>query len=177
MLRKLVIVGASAVVLAGVGVGAYLASRPSLSRAQAPSSTRRVQVTSTTRPNVTTTTTSTTTTTTTATTPPSLPIATFGMNGNIVWSGRDPTSIYISGDATNIVTGITWSSWDSTEAVGQGTSDILGCVPDCAQGSATPVATTIVLSEPVQGRFTLLTETRQGSTTTYPLPGKVGGAS
>ncbi|MGH9169581.1 MAG: hypothetical protein ACRD0Z_01695 [Acidimicrobiales bacterium] len=115
--------------------------------------------------------------TTTSTALPPLPVATFGTGGSLVWTGRDPTTIYISGDAQNIVIGITWSSWGPTEALGHGTSNILGCVPSCAMGSATPVPTTIVLSHPVQGRFTLLTETRQGSTTTYPLPVEVGGAS
>lgn len=69
------------------------------------------------------------------------------------WSGMKPTTIDFSGDAGNVVTSIVWSSWTATQAVGQGTSVIQGCVPNCAQGSNTPVATTITLSKPAERLF------------------------
>jgi len=95
-----------------------------------------------------------------------LPVITVGS-----YSGMEPTEIAYSGDATNVVTGITWSSWTATGATGTGTSDIDSCVPSCAAASPNPVTTTITLSDPVNGRFTQMTETRNGSTTSYTYPG------
>jgi len=82
-----------------------------------------------------------------------------------------PTEIAFSGDATNVVTGITWSSWTATGATGTGTSDIDNCVPSCAAASPNYVTATITLSDPVNGRFTQMTETRNGTTTSYTYPG------
>lgn len=83
------------------------------------------------------------------------------------WTGRDPAIIYFSGDAGDIATGITWSVWDSTEAVGHGTRNELGCVPDCAQGTATPYPVTITLSHPRNGTFrSILEQTSDGKGTT-----------
>jgi hypothetical protein len=83
----------------------------------------------------------------------------------------EPTEIAYSGDATNVVTGISWSSWTATGATGTGTSDIDTCVPSCAAASPDNVTTTITLSDPVNGRFTQMTETRNGSTISYTYPG------
>jgi hypothetical protein len=77
------------------------------------------------------------------------------------WTGRRPVDIDISGDGGNIITKIHWSAWKTSYAYGVGTSDILGCVPDCASGSVTPVRTTITLSLPRAGHWTKLLETRQ----------------
>jgi hypothetical protein len=38
----------------------------------------------------------------------------------------------------------------------------MGCVPNCASGSATPVRTTITLSHPASGHWTKLLEIRRG---------------
>lgn len=96
------------------------------------------------------------------------------------WTGRDPSEIGFSADGGNIVTQLHWSSWTSTAAAANGTSDIQNCVPSCAQGTHTPVATTITLSNPVDGHFTAMTETRNGQTThwTYPSnwPGNASSA-
>jgi hypothetical protein len=105
-----------------------------------------------------------------ATTPPGtvaaqLPVLTVGS-----YTGMKPKEIDYSGDATNVVTGIQWSSWTATEASGQGTSDINSCVPNCAQAPPSPVPTTITLTAPVNGRFTKMTETRNGFTSTYTYP-------
>ena len=82
------------------------------------------------------------------------------ISGSGQYSGRRPKDIYFSGDAGNIVTRIRWSQWTTSQAVGRGTSNILSCVPNCAQGSATPVPTTVVLSRPSKGHFTFVTERR-----------------
>jgi serine/threonine protein kinase len=95
----------------------------------------------------------------------SLPVLVVGS-----YTGMDPTEIAFSGDATNVVTGLTWT-WTATGATGTGTSDIDSCVPSCAAASPNPVTATITLSDPVNGHFTQMTETRNGSTTTYTYPG------
>jgi len=59
---------------------------------------------------------------------------------------------------------------DDYSATGTGTSDIDSCVPSCAAASPDPVSTTITLSAPVNGQFTKMTETRNGSTTSYTYP-------
>ena len=78
------------------------------------------------------------------------------------WSGIRPTTIGFSGDGGNIVTRIHWNSWTQTGAVGTGTSDIQGCVPNCAQGSETPVSTKVTFSKPINGHFTKVIEVRHG---------------
>jgi hypothetical protein len=116
------------------------------------------------------TTTATVATTTTAAptnTTAALPILTMGN-----FSGREPQGIYLSGDAGNIVTGLTWT-WGATQAVGHGTRNELSCDPDCATGKATPYPATITLSKPVSGKFTLLVEVTndgQGTTDTFNAP-------
>ncbi|MGO9792721.1 MAG: hypothetical protein ACLP8S_25360 [Solirubrobacteraceae bacterium] len=80
------------------------------------------------------------------------------------WTGTKPSNIDFSGDAGNVVTGIRWSVWANAQALGQGTSVIQNCVPNCAQGTNTPVATTIALSDPQGGHFARMTETRNGQT-------------
>jgi hypothetical protein len=86
------------------------------------------------------------------------------------YSGMKPAEIAYSGDSTNVVTGITWSSWTATSATGTGTSDIDNCVPSCAAASPNPVTTTVTLSDPVDGHFTQMSETRNGTTTHYTYP-------
>jgi hypothetical protein len=83
------------------------------------------------------------------------------------YHGRFPTFIGISGDAGNIVTGLRWSHWSSSYATGEGISNIQGCVPDCAQGSETSVATSITLSDPSHGYFTKMVEHRDGGSETF----------
>jgi hypothetical protein len=83
------------------------------------------------------------------------------------WSGIEPSQIDFSADGGNIVTGLLWSAWTKSRALGQGTSDIQSCVPNCAQGTDTPVSTTITLSDPRRGRFTEMTENRNGLTSDY----------
>jgi len=80
------------------------------------------------------------------------------------YSGIKPRVIFFSGDAGNVVTKIEWTRWTQTTAVGHGTSNIQGCIPNCAQGSETPVATSVTLSLPRSGHFTKVVEVRKGQT-------------
>ncbi|MGO9779995.1 MAG: hypothetical protein ACLPQY_09550 [Streptosporangiaceae bacterium] len=80
------------------------------------------------------------------------------------FSGTSPGEVDFSGDATYIVTNITWN-WGASEASGTGTSDIQGCDPSCATGSETPYTDTIVLSDVQGGQFTRVSSTRDGTVT------------
>jgi hypothetical protein len=80
------------------------------------------------------------------------------------YSGIKPRGIFFSADGGNIVLKIMWKRWTQKTAVGHGTSNIQGCVPDCAQGKETPVATKVVLSRPRAGHFTKIVEVRAGHT-------------
>ena len=83
------------------------------------------------------------------------------------YHGRRPRTIDISGDGGDIVTGLRWSSWRASSATGEGTSNIQNCVPNCAQGTDTPVATSIKLTNPAHGYFTKLIERRDGQTEVF----------
>ena len=97
------------------------------------------------------------------------------------WTGVEPSTFYFSGDSGNIVTGITWSSWTPTSAVGSGTWGYNDCTPDCAGGKVTPYQATITLSEPSGGNFTKLVEQQSGpygQLQTFTLPSHyIGGPS
>ena len=99
------------------------------------------------------------------TSPAALPQLTVGS-----YTGMKPTEIAYSGDSTNIVSKITWTSWTATGATGEGTSDINSCDPNCAQAPIKLVPATVTLSAPVNGKFTKMTETRNGFTSTYTYP-------
>ena len=108
-----------------------------------------------------------------ATTPATTPASTAAQLPDLVvgsYSGSKPTEIAYSGDATNVVTKITWASWTATGATGTGTSDIDSCIPNCATAPPDYVTTTITLSTSANGHFTQMTETRNGSTTNYTYP-------
>jgi len=98
--------------------------------------------------------------------PAALPVLTAGS-----YTGTKPADIFYSGDGTNVVTKIQWASWTAAGATGYGVSDIDSCNPNCAQAPVNDVTATVTLSAPVNGRFTQMTETRNGSTTTYSYPG------
>jgi len=83
------------------------------------------------------------------------------------YHGRRPRTIDISADAGNIVTALHWSSWRASSAAGEGTSDIQNCVPNCAQGTDTPVRTSIKFTNPAHGHFTKLIERRHGQTEVF----------
>jgi serine/threonine protein kinase len=94
-----------------------------------------------------------------------LPVVTIG-----TYTGIEPSEIGFSGDGGNVVTAMSWVSWTATGATGIGTSGIDNCIPDCASGTVTQVPATITLSSPVNGRFTVMTETRDGSTSSWQYP-------
>jgi hypothetical protein len=81
------------------------------------------------------------------------------------YTGRKPEMIDVSGDAgnVNVIQDITWTTWGPATASGRGTSNVDDCVPTCAQGATTPVTTEVTLSNPVEGRFSDMRETRQGA--------------
>lgn len=102
-----------------------------------------------------------------------LPTLTFGS-----YTGIEPTTIDLSGDAGNVITSIKWSEWTYTEAIGAGTRNIQGCVPDCAQGSETPEPTTVYFSDVVGGRYTMMQEDTRGQPPyDQSLPGRYEGTS
>ena len=113
-----------------------------------------------------------------ASTPPATPVSTPASTGQGQlpmltvggYTGMKPTEIAYSGDATNVVTKITWSSWTATGASGQGTSDIDSCNPNCAQAPPSLVPTTVTLSAPVNGRFTKIFENDTAFTEIYTYP-------
>jgi len=86
------------------------------------------------------------------------------------YRGSKPKEIDFSADAGNIVTGITWSSWTATRAIGSGTSDIDSCIPSCAAAPTDLVTTMLVLSQPVDGHFTVISEVRNNTTQAFVYP-------
>lgn len=89
------------------------------------------------------------------------------------WSGREPVTIYFSGDAGNVASNLHWSSWSANGAVATGTWHYQSCQPTCAQGTMTPYPVTITLSAPVSGQFTKLVEKTSGphaSAQTFSAP-------
>ncbi len=95
------------------------------------------------------------------------------------YSGIRPRDVDFSGDAGNIVINIRWQRWTHTSALGHGTSNILNCIPSCANGKATPVATTVTFSKPMGGHFTKVVEVRPGQRFVgrYPRPWPLGAQS
>jgi hypothetical protein len=90
--------------------------------------------------------------------------------GGPAYSGIEPQYVQFSGDAGNVVTAISWSSWTATIATGTGTMNIQGCVPDCATGSETPTPAYLVLSDPANGKFTTIAEYIDGRNETPRWP-------
>jgi hypothetical protein len=90
--------------------------------------------------------------------------------GDVSFQGRRPVEIAFSGDSSNVVTKLTWSSWAPTAAVGHGMWGQDNCQPNCARGTVTQVPATIRLSDVVDGHFTVITEQAQGLDRTYRYP-------
>ena len=55
----------------------------------------------------------------------------------------------LSGDGTTSLWNMTWSAWNSTEAVGTGTEKIDDCDPDCAAGTLHSVTVIVTFGKPV----------------------------
>ena len=93
--------------------------------------------------------------------------------GSPIFAGIRPAVIGFSGDATNIVHGLRWTSWSSSGAVGHGTWLYDSCTPDCADARLMPYLSTITLADAVNGVFTKMTETTTGNqplARTYDYP-------
>jgi hypothetical protein len=56
----------------------------------------------------------------------------------------------LSGDGTTSLWNMTWPTWNSVQAVGDGTEKIDDCDPNCATGTLHAVKVTVMLSKPVQ---------------------------
>jgi len=56
----------------------------------------------------------------------------------------------LSGDGTTSLWNMTWPTWNSVQAVGDGTEKIDDCDPNCATGTLHAVEVTVMLSKPVQ---------------------------
>ncbi len=56
----------------------------------------------------------------------------------------------LSGDSTAFLSGMAWSSWTASEAVGTGTYKLDDCQPDCAQGTVHDVPVVVTFSRPVK---------------------------
>lgn len=61
-----------------------------------------------------------------------------------------PTNAQVSGDGTYFLSGMTWSAWTATTAVGSGTALLDDCNPNCAQGRIYHVPVTVTFSQPVR---------------------------
>ena len=55
----------------------------------------------------------------------------------------------LSGDGTTSLWDMTWPTWNSAVAVGQGTEKLDDCTPNCAAGTLHAVRVTVTLSRPV----------------------------
>jgi hypothetical protein len=58
----------------------------------------------------------------------------------------EPAEIYVSGDGSAFISGLTWTGWGLSKATGSGTLKLDNCTPNCAQGSFTDYQATVILS-------------------------------
>jgi hypothetical protein len=61
-----------------------------------------------------------------------------------------PATVELAGDGTYELSGMTWSTWSSTEAIGTGTALIDDCNPDCAGGRFYHVPVLATFSKPAK---------------------------
>ena len=111
---------------------------------------------------------------TSTTTTTSLPVLRIlNSAGAVEFDGTDPGEIHFSTDQTDVVNGITWSSWTPSSAMGTGTWEYDDCMPDCGSAPMVPYPATITLSNPQNGIFTTLVEATsgpEGSSITWTYP-------
>lgn len=60
----------------------------------------------------------------------------------------------LAGDGTTSLWDMTWPTWNSAVAVGQGTEKLDDCTPNCAAGTLHAVRVTVTLSRPVMACVT-----------------------
>lgn len=70
------------------------------------------------------------------------------VHGTVVRAPGCASGCPLSGDGTIVLYGMTWHEWTGTQAVGTGTEEIQGCVPNCAAGPQYKVAVTVTLAGP-----------------------------
>jgi hypothetical protein len=87
-----------------------------------------------------------------------------------------PVAINFGFSVNTEITAITWDHWTDKAADGHGLQLVDSCVPDCASAGVSKVPATLVLSAPVDGMFTTLTESWNGRTQTLSAQGLVEGA-
>lgn len=143
--------------IAGVGVGAFLAGRAAAPPRRSQGSERSVTlppvstlVTTSTSPGNTTTSTTaqkvTTTHLSTTTTTSALPAVLWDAGSAAQGAEVRPSEIVWS--ASLYVTGIEWSDWTATEALGYGTIHIDDCEPTCVAGKFHTEPTSVELTRP-----------------------------
>jgi hypothetical protein len=85
----------------------------------------------------------------------------------------------LSGDGTVVLYGMTWHEWTGIQAVGTGTEEIQGCVPNCAAGAQYKVPVTVTLAAPKKdcatSGGTLYVWTRAAFRWPHGLPGGLRG--
>ena len=64
-----------------------------------------------------------------------------------------PTSIDIGCDGHIAMSGVTWSSWETSTASGSGTLTVSDCQPSCATGTTKSSPAFVVVSNPLNGIF------------------------
>ena len=65
----------------------------------------------------------------------------------------EPSTIIYTGDGTGELTGVTWSSWGPSGAIGSGTNSVKGCTPNCASGTPSTFQAIISLSGATQTQY------------------------
>ncbi len=65
----------------------------------------------------------------------------------------DPASIPVAcADGSAVLTHLTWNSWTGSQASAHGTLELNNCTPSCADGTFSPYAATVTLSDPMASR-------------------------
>ncbi|HEY2281396.1 MAG TPA: hypothetical protein VGI00_23810 [Streptosporangiaceae bacterium] len=91
------------------------------------------------------------------------------------YTGMEPSMIAFSADGGNVVTDLSWTSWNAGTAIGHGAVHHHDCKPNCAQGTVTSGTATITLSDPGPGTPTvwrsMVEQEDNGVTLTWSYPG------
>jgi hypothetical protein len=91
------------------------------------------------------------------------------------YDGIEPSMIAFSADGGNVVTNISWTTWNAETAIGHGRVNHNNCIPNCAQGTVTPGTATLTLSDPGGGTptvwQTMVEQEENGETFTWSYPG------
>lgn len=90
--------------------------------------------------------------------------------GETQYCGIKPAQINMGVDAAVSIRQITWSSWNASDATGNGSWYIRSCLPSCVQSPVTKYPATLTLSAVQHGRFTVLTVTLKGHKAIYRYP-------